>query len=135
VNGKIYFIGGDICERYDPETNSWTAVTPPPVYNAWGAVAACQNKIYVIGGAAEYPTQVYDTATGTWENRTSPPGTTFGHKANAVNNKIYVISGGQYAPYGCLATSAVNYVYDTVMDYGLRWRLFQRQLVTTLQQC
>jgi len=114
--GKIYFLGGDICERYDPGINAWTAITPPPVYNAWGAVVACQNKIYVIGGVAEHPTQVYDPTTGTWENRTSPPGTTFGHRANAVNNKIYVISGGQYAPYGTLATSAVNYVYDTAID-------------------
>jgi N-acetylneuraminic acid mutarotase len=116
VNGKIYFLGGDICERYDPETNSWTAVTPPPVYNAWGAVVACQNKIYVIGGAAEYPTQVYDPATGTWENRTSPPGTTLSHQATAVDDKIYLIGGAQLAPLGILATSAVNYVYDTTTD-------------------
>jgi N-acetylneuraminic acid mutarotase len=116
VNGKIYFIGDGICERYDPDTNAWTAVTPPPIHNAWGAVAACQNKIYIIGGVAEHPTQVYDPATGTWENRTSPPGTTFAHQATVVGDKIYVISGGQYAMYGILATSAANHVYDTATD-------------------
>jgi len=116
VDGKIYFIADDLCMRYDPETNNWTEITQPSVYSLWGAVAACQNKIYVIGGAAEHPTQVYNPSTDTWENRTSPPGTTLSHQAIAVDDKIYVIGGAQLAHLGILATSAVNYVYDTVTN-------------------
>jgi len=26
VNGKIYFLGNEICERYDPQTNTWTFI-------------------------------------------------------------------------------------------------------------
>ncbi|MCJ7761982.1 hypothetical protein MUP38_00835, partial [Candidatus Bathyarchaeota archaeon] len=116
VNGKIYFFGEEIAERYDPGTNTWTAVTPPPIYHMWGEITACKNKIYLIGGTEDDPTQVYDTATDTWGNRTPLPGVAFGHRANVVGDKIYLISGAQYAPLGIFAFSDANYVYDPTTD-------------------
>ncbi len=112
LDGKIYFIGEGICERYDPDANNWTAVTPPPVYYTWGAVAACQNKIYMTGG----PTHVYDPTTGSWENSSSLPINLWGYKANVVNDKIYVISGEKPAPLGIFDLSDATYVYDPAAD-------------------
>lgn len=111
LDGKIYFIGEGICECYDPDANAWTTVTPPTLYTG-GAVAACQNKIYVIGD----PTQVYDPSTGTWENRTALPSTIIGYKANVVDDKIYVISGGKPAFYTITDPSEATYVYDPETD-------------------
>jgi N-acetylneuraminic acid mutarotase len=116
VDGKIYFIGGNITEQYDPETNTWTSIAPLPIYNGWATVVACQNKIYVIGGNAEDPTQVYDPATETWENRTSIPTTRTVSRANVVDGKIYVISGQIPSPLGVVNPSSSNDVYDPATD-------------------
>jgi N-acetylneuraminic acid mutarotase len=112
VDGKIYLIGYDICERYDLDTNTWSSIAPLPIYTG-SAVVACQNKIYVIGGD---PTQVYDPATATWENRTSIPATIYRQQANVVDDKIYVIFGQQPSPLSIINPSDINYVYDPAAD-------------------
>ena len=116
VNGKIYFLGGDTYAQYNPETNNWTAIAPLPIYNSWATVVACQNKIYVIGGSKDQPTQVYDPATNTWENKTSIPTTRGALMANVVNDKIYVIGGGKPAGPQIIDTSYENDVYDPATD-------------------
>jgi N-acetylneuraminic acid mutarotase len=117
VNGEIYFFGGwGIAQRYDPKTNVWAEIAPLPEDNVWANVIAFQDKIYVIGGIADMPTQVYDPATNTWENKTGIPETLIGQKAEVVNGKIYVISGGKPAPLGIVSTSDKTYVYDPSTD-------------------
>ncbi|MGD6932787.1 MAG: Kelch repeat-containing protein [Candidatus Bathyarchaeia archaeon] len=112
LDGKIYCIGYNRSERYDPDTNSWSSIASLPVYTG-SAVVACKNKIYVIGGN---PTQVYDPTTDTWENRTSIPKTIYRQQANVIGDKIYVIFGQQSSPLGIINPSDVNYVYDTTKD-------------------
>lgn len=116
VDGKIYFVGGNITVKYDPITNTWESIASLPIYNGWGTVVACQNKIYVIGGNSEIPTQVYDPTTDTWANRTSIPTTRSLLQANVVNGKIYVISGQKPSFYGIADPSDVNDVYDPLTD-------------------
>lgn len=112
VDGQIYVIGYDVCERYDLGTNTWSSIARLPIYTG-STVVACQNKIYVIGGA---PTQVYDPAIDTWENRTSIPATIYRQQANVVDDKIYVIFGQQPSPLSIINPSDVNYVYDPAAD-------------------
>ena len=115
LNGKIYCIGANMTLCYDPETNNWTQLTPPPIPKA-GVYVACQNKIYVISGSSDVPTQVYDPATDTWENRTSFHGTRGIVQANVVDGKIYVM-GGQYSTFpSTLFPVNSNYVYDPETD-------------------
>jgi N-acetylneuraminic acid mutarotase len=116
VDGKIYYIGGKINVRYDPETNTCTLFSPPPMSNSWGTIVACQNKIYLIGGNASKPTQVYDPATDTWENRTSIPTTRMSLQANVVDGKIYVIGGQMLAGLYIINPSSSNDVYDPATD-------------------
>ena len=112
LNGKIYYIDLNMTLRYNPETNNWTELAPLPVYNGWGTLVACQNKIYVIGD----PTQVYDPSTDSWENRAPLPSIIMEMKANFVDGKIYVISGQPLAGLGIVNPLSTNYVYDPVMD-------------------
>ncbi len=112
LDGKIYSIGYDICERYDPDANTWSSIASLPIYTG-SAVVACKNKIYVIGGN---PTQVYDPTTDTWENRTAIPATIYRQQANVVDNKIYVIFGQQPSVLSIINPSDVNYVYDPTTD-------------------
>ena len=115
VDEKIYLISSNVTKQYTLETNTWTAKSPLPIYNGWAAVVACQNKIYVIGGNAEVPTQVYDPATDTWENRTSIPETK-GVYANVVDDKIYLIGGIYPAFLQQVFASPTNDVYDPETD-------------------
>jgi N-acetylneuraminic acid mutarotase len=115
LTGKIYYIGSNMTLRYDPKTNNWSQLTPPP--NPIGRVfAASQNKIYVLGGSSDVPTQVYDPATDTWENRTSTHETNGILHANVVNGKIYVMGGNYMHGLGTYIPVSSNYVYDPQTD-------------------
>jgi len=116
VDGKIYCIGANMTLCYDTETNNWVQLTPSPIANNWGDVVACQNKIYLIGGSLECPTQVYDLETDTWENRTSVSSTRIGPEANAVDGKIYVTGGEIPSALGVINPSGSNGVYDPETD-------------------
>ena len=117
VNRKIYAIGGSIAsgtyppdvfnggfvgtnEEYDPTTDTWKTKVSMPTPRAHFAIAAYQNKIYCIGGAAGFSSyayiessvnEVYDTVTNTWETKTPLPYAELGLQASAVNGKIYVM--------------------------------------------
>src|SRR3972149_4016461 len=84
-------------------------------------IAACQNKIYIIGGENETygpqnyfsTNEVYDPSTDTWETKKPMPTSREWVEANVVNGKIYVIGGvtDNYSIY-----TPVNEVYDPATD-------------------
>jgi hypothetical protein len=131
-NESIYALAGidtgqTIFKRYDPEMDTWIVLTPPSIANRGGSLVACQNKIYLVGGAQtvyvdQTPqavgqiTQVYDPATDRWENRSAIPKWILMQTANVVDDKIYLISGLQPAAYGVWDPSEETYVYDTAKD-------------------
>jgi N-acetylneuraminic acid mutarotase len=100
VNGKIYVFGHDATYEYDTRANAVAVKTPMPTSRHYFAVAACEGKIYVIGGkdkevdgTAVGLNEVYDPATDTWETRTAMPTKRSQIEANTVNGKIYVTGG------------------------------------------
>lgn len=125
LNGKIYVMGGfvkpekgptawqpvDNAWEYDPANDTWKALAPLPSKRGSPNAVVHDGKIYVIGGAGNFPgskdtsihparphravgtNEVYDPPTNTWETR-SPMPTARNHAAvGMVNNKIYVIGG------------------------------------------
>jgi N-acetylneuraminic acid mutarotase len=132
VNGKVYAIGGMNRENclnnnmeYDPKTDKWTSKASMLTARANVAVAAYQNKIYVIGGTVgagameRYGSgvdhlnvidvnEVYDTETDTWTTKEPLPTPRWGASANAVNGKLYIIGG--FGADG--APTDVTLVYD-----------------------
>ena len=118
LDGKIYLIGCPNCWKYDPETNTWTTIASVPICPGGGSVVACQNKIYLMAGCNEFPTQVYDPVTNIWENRTSIPTNSarISLQANVVDSKIYMIGGRMPAGLYQIFTSSSNDVYDPETD-------------------
>jgi N-acetylneuraminic acid mutarotase len=126
VSGKIYAIGGSTegiqltntqgimgtNEEYDPATDTWTYKASMPTPRVVFAIAACQNKIYCIGGqtngTATGANEVYDPATDTWETKAAMPTPRSFLTANVVGDKIYLVGG--------YPNETLNEVYDPATD-------------------
>jgi N-acetylneuraminic acid mutarotase len=119
VNGKVYAIGGlnrETCLQnnieYDPIKDDWTSRASMPTARANVAIAAYQNRIYVIGGStgagamerygsgSDYTknnvtaaNEAYDTETDTWETKEPMLRPRWGASASVVNGKIFVFGG------------------------------------------
>lgn len=124
ANGKIYVMNSSSNYEYDPAIDTWTAKKPMPTPRLWLSfgIAACENKIFVIGGNngengyTNYlsTNEVYDPSTDTWETKTPMPTSREWVEANVVDGKIYVISGVT-DNYSSIRTH-VNEVYDPATD-------------------
>lgn len=133
LNGTIYIVGvaknGNTYNyQYNPSTNTWLAKTPMPTNRVSFAVAACQNKIYVISGSPSAtfaaPTEVYDPKTDTWEQKDWISTPRISMEANVVDGKIYVIGGGvPLNLFRVIPASNVNEVYDPETD---SWSYLER---------
>ena len=102
--GGFSFHGGllNALNRYDPSTNTWTALAPIPNGSTMAAAVYYQptNKIYVFGGGdgnfVIYNfNQIYDIASNTWTTGTPLPDVrafmAYGYHPD--NGKIYLVGG------------------------------------------
>lgn len=130
VNGQIYcfavitqwvnissYVYYHVSERYDLDSNTWTAITPPTDYYKY--IVACENRIYSIGGGNTDPNQVYSPSTDSWDNISVSPTAFPGITPTVVGSKIFFISGGEGGFGGSTSTFNANYVYDTASDSWL----------------
>jgi N-acetylneuraminic acid mutarotase len=130
LNGMIYVVGifrnrdydplkyEPFLYEYNPVEDSWVAKSPMPTLRSGFGIAACQGRIYVIGGkviegGSTGINEAYDPATDMWETRAPMPTARQYMKANEVNGKIYVIGGWIESPYMSLFE---NEVYDPAND-------------------
>ncbi len=90
---KIYLIGGSTgqttgaVEAYDPETDTWTLLSPMPTARQGATALTRDARIHVLGGQSRVPRgtsslgdfepqnvhEVYDIASDTWSALTPPP--------------------------------------------------------------
>uniref|UniRef100_A0A8C8DDD6 Si:ch211-63p21.8 n=1 Tax=Oryzias sinensis TaxID=183150 RepID=A0A8C8DDD6_9TELE len=62
------------CEVYDPEADSWTALTPLPIPHVGAASAVLEEKVYVLGGYSQEDysesglVHRFEPSTQRWEN-------------------------------------------------------------------
>jgi N-acetylneuraminic acid mutarotase len=137
VNGKIYAIGGSVSggpynpqpaqgllginEAYDPTSDTWETKQSMPTSRCNFAIAACQGKIYCIGGivgtklddvyhlfqVARFSgiNEVYDPTTDTWATKASLPVEVSGASAYAIDNIIYLFTGNTVWTYNPEADS------------------------------
>jgi hypothetical protein len=105
-------------ERYDIDTDTWSAVASLPAPRSDFAAVAVGGKIYVFGGCDGAlrlaDADVYDPVTDTWSTAPAdlPAGPRFVLQAGRIGNLVYVIGGGDAAG---LVTGLVE-VYNVVKD-------------------
>jgi len=107
--GKIYVVGGCSStqpqqfenpvanlEMYDPETDTWTRLSPMSLARVGPAVAVLNGKIYVMGGfdpmqywSANPTVEIYDIKTGRWSRGPSMPTGVSWASAVVLDGKIY----------------------------------------------
>ena len=158
--GKIYVFGGAVQRQaggpnyvpvnnaweYDPVADSWKALAPMPSKRIAASAVAVGGKIYVMGGAGNYPknedqplngntphrvldlNQVYDPATNTWATRQTMPTPRSHLFAAAVNGKIYLI-GGRLGSMAISTGSPTDIVeeYDPATD---KWGYLKSRMPT-----
>jgi len=143
VDGKIYAIGGidkqgvkrggsfgvpfaevvGAVERYDPQTDTWTDMSPMLTPRCYSIVANSMGKIYCIGGRSTplgFPLSVneaYDPVTDSWEKKAALPTPRTDASVCVVNDNIYVMSKiATQSDDGVWSYSDLCEVYDPVED-------------------
>ncbi len=124
VNGKLYFIGGQVSAsgsgpfldrvyEYDPATEEWTARADMPTARGGGVSAVIDGKIYVAGGRPPrgHDFAVYDPAEDTWTPLPDMPTDRNHLAAAAIDGKMYVVGGRFGAGFSSRMTNALE-VYD-----------------------
>jgi N-acetylneuraminic acid mutarotase len=103
IGGKFYVVGGrpgaeaaSALEVYDPETNTWTILSPMPTGRSGIGAGVVNDKLYVFGG--EDPrlfseVEVYDPKTDTWRQLAPMRTPRHGIFATVIGNAIYIPGG------------------------------------------
>jgi N-acetylneuraminic acid mutarotase len=114
INGKLYVLGGSCNNcgpdpvirrlyRYDPATNTWTALAWAPNPHGRGAGGVINGKFYVAGGGGSNfgpsnKLDVYDPATNRWKTLAPMPTARYGTAAAVLQNKLYVMGKANAEP-------------------------------------
>uniref|UniRef100_A0A3P9L9N9 Si:ch211-63p21.8 n=1 Tax=Oryzias latipes TaxID=8090 RepID=A0A3P9L9N9_ORYLA len=73
-NLRKFYANQLACEVYDPEADSWTALTPLPIPHVGAASAVLEEKVYVLGGYSQEDysesglVHRFEPSTQRWEN-------------------------------------------------------------------
>lgn len=128
VNGKLYFIGGQVSSsgsgpflnevhEFDPATATWTPRADMPTSRSGGVAAVIDDKIYVAGGRPSrgHDFAVYDPGTDEWTTLPDLP-TDRNHTAGAaIDGKMYVVGGRFGAGFRSAMTNVLE-VFDPVSN-------------------
>lgn len=124
-DNQIYAIGGeasegisDVVERFNPQANSWTALTPKPTKVTDISAAAIGGLIYVPGGKlpSGMPTditEIFNPQANVWTAGISLPKALSGYALAVFEGRIYLFGGWD-------GNQSVNdaYVFD---DHNDTW--------------
>jgi N-acetylneuraminic acid mutarotase len=118
LNGQIYAVASGVTlEVYNPTTDIWTIKTPMPKPLDQYFVAACLNKLYVIGqsnqdGVIYNLKETYDPVHDTWVTTSIDIPIDLNMQPVVVNSKIYVFGGISGSYFNGFTIEASNTVYD-----------------------
>ncbi|KAM6157874.1 kelch-like protein 35 [Rhynchocyon petersi] len=105
IQGQLFAVGGfdglrrlRSVERYDPFSNTWTAVAPLPEAVSSAAVVTCAGQLYVIGGAGQDgnntdKVQCFDPKEERWSLKSPAPFSQRCLEAVTLEDTIYVVGG------------------------------------------
>src|SRR5919109_1954148 len=106
LDGKVYVAAGmvgnsgrplDIVERFDPERNEWTSLTPLPKSFSAAAAGTLNGEIWVVGGNAPdadgRQVYSYDVAKASWSSEPPLPASRTNLAVVEAGGKLYAIGG------------------------------------------
>uniref|UniRef100_A0A8C4QMH2 BTB domain-containing protein n=1 Tax=Eptatretus burgeri TaxID=7764 RepID=A0A8C4QMH2_EPTBU len=105
LHGKVYAVGGydgsqrlNSVEMYDSEINIWCTAAPLPLAVSSAAIAACCDRLYVVGGGTDDNTcsdqvQCYDPDSNTWTLRAPIPIARRCISAASLNGCVFIVGG------------------------------------------
>ncbi|XP_006885805.1 PREDICTED: kelch-like protein 35 [Elephantulus edwardii] len=105
IQGQLFAVGGfdglrrlRSVERYDPFSNTWSALAPLPEAVSSAAVAPCAGQLFVIGGAGPDGTntdkvQCFDPKEEQWSLKSPAPFSQRCLEAVTLEDTIYVVGG------------------------------------------
>jgi N-acetylneuraminic acid mutarotase len=79
-------------------------------------MAACDGKLYLIGGDGKIPVQVFDPKTLSWSDKSTPPVAMNHFEAVALKNNIYVLEAFEGGSFPNQTNTSRVYIYDTRTD-------------------
>ncbi len=125
VDNKIYVIGEELTQIYNPKTDKWNLGASPLEKVTLGANGQslsasattglmAPQRIYVYDG---FSLQVYDPKTNNWSNGASPPVSRQYLGIANVNDSLYFIGGFSITSFGMYQDYSTNEQY-TPIGYG-----------------
>jgi N-acetylneuraminic acid mutarotase len=90
--------------RYNPATNSWVELAPPPRNHALGVMRAINGELYLVGGfeggnrstVASAALDVYNPATNSWTPGPPMPTARSGATGQVLNGVLYMVGGSDF---------------------------------------
>lgn len=114
VNGKIYLFGGSTSDQgniwvqtssvevYDPEMDSWEAISTMPSVRFNPGIGVLDNKILIVGGyeggSVCRRVDIFDPGNNSWSSGTKISKYTVAMGSTCHNNKIYIVGGSDGGP-------------------------------------
>jgi N-acetylneuraminic acid mutarotase len=121
--GKVFVFGGctgtasspsvtNEVDMYDPQTDTWTTLTPMPTQRASLVAGHSGDRVYAIGGTDGVSVlnvnEVYDISGNSWSTNTPMPTARQEAGAHSHGGRVYVV-GGSTSAYG--SSSNANEVF------------------------
>jgi hypothetical protein len=122
VNDNIYMFGGtptgytnshvSLCQRYDPDTDTWTTMAPMPTPRGWLSAAYVRGNVYVVGGlsntgAALAVNEEYTIAADSWTSREPMPVAELAYMMGVWRDSLIYVVGGMDNYYNDVETVQV----------------------------
>jgi N-acetylneuraminic acid mutarotase len=125
VNDRIYMIGGcgrlprgvSLCQRYDPDRDTWETMAPMPTPRTWIGGAYIRGRIYIAGGWTENMgvNEEYNIAANEWQTRAPMPVSADGYQVAVWRDSLMYIMGG-FEVSSCLYGVKTVQVYSPFTD-------------------
>lgn len=96
----LYLLGGfgtqSTSRRYDPATDTWSTLAPPPASMYYNSGARVGDHIYAFGTTGSSAVYRYSISSNTWATLPAALPQTFGGGATStvLGGKVYVVGGG-----------------------------------------
>jgi N-acetylneuraminic acid mutarotase len=132
INGRLYVVTVcfDYCPatlralfRYNPGTDRWTTLTPPPegLFTSFNGGGVIGGKLYLLGNyGPDGRHVVYDPTTDQWTPRTPLARARGGSATTVLDGKLYVMGGNRIPALAPRDTLDVTIVYDPATDSWTR---------------